>query len=347
MDEMTGRQHRRARSEASAASEARISRPAVKLVDAWGKEIVFADRTSRLLLPAGRRAIEVEEGAAGLGRHVLGQDAARVVGTQDITGGLPRVTEIFEARKPKDPAVIAEIDGTVELRRERRGKRTIIVRSEDGHRARAPRAPRQAPARHAGDLVRAATSWSTARCVPHDILRIPGEEALQQYLVREIQNVYRSQRVEINDKHIEIIVGQMLRKVKISDPGDTDLLRGDQIDRASFERVNAEIVANGGKPARRRAGPARHHQGLAGNRLVHLRRIVPGHHPGPHRGRPTPGKVDYLAGFKENVIMGHLIPAGTGLPPTSTSGEPPLDESTPAVVDSAMGCPAGEDPDRR
>ena len=145
------------------------------------------------------------------------------------------MTEIFEARKPKDPAVIAEIDGTVELLGEkRRGKRTIIVRSESGIEREHLVSHGKHLRVHAGSFVRAGEALVDGPLVPHDILRISGEEAVQQYLTREIQNVYRSQRVEINDKHIEIIVAQMLRKVRVERVGDTSLLPGSVMDQFEF-----------------------------------------------------------------------------------------------------------------
>ena len=166
-----------------------------------------------------------------------------MAGTQDITGGLPRVTEIFEARKPKDPAVIAEIDGTVELLGEkRRGKRTIVVRSESGIEREHLVSHGKHLRVHAGSFVRAGEALVDGPLVPHDILRISGEEAVQHYLTREIQNVYRSQRVEINDKHIEIIVSQMLRKVRVESTGDTTLLPGSIMDRFEFRAVNQELA---------------------------------------------------------------------------------------------------------
>ena len=158
---------------------------------------------------------------------MLAKTPREASGITDITGGLPRVTEIFEARKPKDPAVIAEIDGVVEILGEkRRGKRTIIVRSESGIEREhlVPHGKRFLV--HSGDIVKAGQALVDGPLVPHDILRISGEEAVQQYLLHEIQSVYRSQRVDINDKHIEIIVARMLRKVKIENPGDTNLLPG-------------------------------------------------------------------------------------------------------------------------
>ena len=174
--------------------------PQVVLEDASGKILDF------YYLPE-KAHIEVNEGDQISAGTLLAKTPREVSGTQDITGGLPRVTEIFEARKPKDPAVIAEIDGTVELLGEkRRGKRTIIVRSESGIEREHLVSHGKHLRVHAGDFVRAGEALVDGPLVPHDILRISGEEAVQQYLVREIQNVYRSQRVEIDDKHIEIIV---------------------------------------------------------------------------------------------------------------------------------------------
>src|SRR5947207_9454608 len=187
--------------------------------------------------------IEVNEGQTATAGTLLAKTPREVAGTQDITGGLPRVTEIFEARKPKDPAVIAEIDGTVEILGEkRRGKRTIIVRSESGIEREHLVSHGKHLRVHSGDVVRAGDALVDGPLVPHDILRISGEEAVQQYLTREIQNVYRSQRVDINDKHIEIIVARMLRKVRIETAGDTNLLPGLVMDRFDFRQINSNLA---------------------------------------------------------------------------------------------------------
>jgi DNA-directed RNA polymerase subunit beta' len=166
--------------------------------------------------------IAVEEGSFVSAGTVVSRTPREASGIRDITGGLPRVTEIFEARKPKDPSVIAEVDGQVEILGEkRRGKRTIVVRSESGIEREhlVPHGKRFLV--HSGDFVKAGQALVDGPLVPHDILRVSGEEAVQQYLVHEIQSVYRSQRVEINDKHIEIIIARMLRKVRIENAGDT------------------------------------------------------------------------------------------------------------------------------
>ena len=262
------------------------------------------------------------------------------------------MTEIFEARKPKDPAVIAEIDGTVELLGEkRRGKRTIIVRSETGIEREHLVSHGKHLRVHAGEFVRAGEALVDGPLVPHDILRISGEEAVQQYLIREIQNVYRSQRVEIDDKHIEIIVAQMLRKVLVESIGDTGLLPGSVMDKFEFrqanaelegcvkinergdsefadgaivpketlEQVNAQIEALGGEPAKgTRPQPATASTQLLGitKAAVQSSSFISAASFQETTKVLTEaalaGKVDNLVGLKENVILGHLVPAGTG-----------------------------------
>ncbi len=319
--------------------------PQVVLEDASGKILDF------YYLPE-RAHIEVDEGSQVSAGTLLAKTPREVSGTQDITGGLPRVTEIFEARKPKDPAVIAEIDGTVELLGEkRRGKRTIIVRSETGIEREHLVSHGKHLRVHAGDFVRAGEALVDGPLVPHDILRISGEEAVQHYLVREIQNVYRSQRVEINDKHIEIIVAQMLRKVRVESGGDTGLLEGSVMDKFEFrkrndelarcvkisepgdakfregeivpkevlDQQNAQIEAGGGTPAK----TGRCSSATASTQLLGITKaaVQSSSFISAASFQETTkvlteaalaGKVDPLVGLKENVILGHLIPAGTG-----------------------------------
>jgi len=299
-----------------------------------------------------RAHLEVKAGDTISPGTLIAKTPREASGTQDITGGLPRVTEIFEARKPKDPSVIAEIDGEVELLSEKkRGKRAIVVRSEAGIEREHLVAHNKHLRVHSGDNVRAGDSLVDGPLVPHDILRISGEEAVQQYLTREIQNVYRSQRVEINDKHIEIIVSQMLRKVQIESPGDTDLLPGSMLDKTDFRRAN-ETVANCVKiteqgdsefilgtvvPTDALEQANAHIEALGGD-------IAKGTRPKKATAvtqllgitkasvqsssfisaasfqettkvlteAALGGRVDALVGLKENVILGHLIPAGTG-----------------------------------
>jgi DNA-directed RNA polymerase subunit beta' len=318
-------------------------------------QVILEDESGKILdfyyMPE-KANIEVNEGDKISAGTLLAKTPREASGTQDITGGLPRVTEIFEARKPKDPAVIAEIDGTVELLGEkRRGKRTIIVRSESGIEREHLVSHGKHLRVHAGDFVRAGEALVDGPLVPHDILRISGEEAVQQYLVREIQNVYRSQRVEIDDKHIEIIVAQMLRKVRIESVGDTGLLPGSVMDRFDFrgenqrltgclritdkgdsdfapgsivpkdaiEQVNAQIEALGGDPVK----GAKPKPATASTQLLGITKasVQSASFISAASFQETTkvlteaalaGKVDRLVGLKENVILGHLVPAGTG-----------------------------------
>ena len=299
-----------------------------------------------------RAYIEVEEGKKVSAGTVIAKTPREASGIKDITGGLPRVTEIFEARKPKDPAVIAEVDGKVEILGEKkRGKRTIIVRSESGIEREhlVPHGKRFLV--HSGDEVRAGQSLVDGPLVPHDILRVSGEEAVQQYLLHEVQGVYRSQRVEINDKHIEIIVARMLRKVQIENPGDTTLLPGSVMDKFEFrtanenlakclkttkkgdsdfeegtivpkdalEQVNTQIEALGGEPAKgsrpRRATASTQLLGITKAAVQSSSFISAASFQETTKvltEAALAGKVDRLVGLKENVILGHLIPAGTG-----------------------------------
>jgi DNA-directed RNA polymerase subunit beta' len=299
-----------------------------------------------------RAHIVVDEGKVVAAGTVLGKTPREATGITDITGGLPRVTEIFEARKPKDPAVMAEIDGVVEILQEkRRGKRTIIVKSESGIEREhlVPHGKRFLV--HSGDHVKAGQALVDGPLVPHDILRISGEDALQDYLLHEIQNVYRSQRVDINDKHIEIIVARMLRKVRIETAGDTNLLPGLVMDRFDFkqintnlskclkithkgdseyaegsivpkdalEQTNAQIEALSGTPAKGvKPKPATASTQLLGitKAAVQSSSFISAASFQETTKVLTEaalaGKVDHLVGLKENVILGHLIPAGTG-----------------------------------
>jgi DNA-directed RNA polymerase subunit beta' len=232
--------------------------------------------------------------------------------TKDITGGLPRVAELFEARKPKDACEIARIDGTVEIGGLVRGKRRVIVTDTKTGQQEEHLIPRS---KHIllfnGDHVSKGDQITDGPVVPHDLLEILGPQALREHLVNEVQEVYRAQGVEINDKHVEIIIRQMLRKVKITDTGDTEFLWGDQIDRTEFEKENARVAEEGGKPAE--AEPVllgitkasiETESFISAASFQDTTRVL--------TEAATLAKSDLLRGFKENVIMGHLIPAGTG-----------------------------------
>ena len=205
--------------------------------------------------------------------------------TRDITGGLPRVAELFEARRPKDAAIIAEKSGTIQFGRDYKNKRRLTLTPHDGSEAVEYLIPK---GKHIhlqdGDVVEVGDFIVDGNPAPHDILAIKGVEELAAYLVNEIQEVYRLQGVSINDKHIEVIVRQMLQKVEITDGGDTELLAGEQIDRLELDEINERLVAERQEARRRRAGAARHHQGVAADPLLHLGGVVPGDHPRPHRG---------------------------------------------------------------
>jgi DNA-directed RNA polymerase subunit beta' len=233
--------------------------------------------------------------------------------TRDITGGLPRVSELFEARKPKDCAVISEYDGRIEFGKDYKGKRRIILRPHDES---LPSVEYLAPkwryvAVQEGDVVNKGEVLIDGNPVPHDILQVLGVEALADHLVNEIQAVYRLQGVKIDDKHIEIIVRQMLKKVEVTDPGDTMLLSGETVDRDEFDEMNEHIRQRGGKLAR--AKPIL--QGITKASLQTKSFISAAAFQETTRVLAevaVSSKSDHLAGLKENVIVGRLIPAGTG-----------------------------------
>jgi len=278
-------------------------------------QIVIVDASKEILasysIPAGAH-LEVKEGAKVQAGQRLAKTPRKIAKTKDITGGLPRVAELFEARRPKDACEIARIDGVVDIGGTVRGKRKLIVRdpqtgSEEEHLI--PLSKHIIAFK--GDFVKKGQQLTEGPVVPHEILDVCGPQELQEHLLNEVQEVYRLQGVEINDKHIEIIVRQMLRKVKITDPGDTTLLWGDQIDRLEFEGENERVVAKGGKPAE--AAPVL--LGITKASLETDSFISAASFQDTTRvltEAATLGKSDRLRGFKENVIMGHLIPAGTG-----------------------------------
>jgi DNA-directed RNA polymerase subunit beta' len=278
-------------------------------------QIVVLDTKGEVLvsysIPAGAHIV-VQEGKKAQAGQLLAKTPRKVAKTKDITGGLPRVAELFEARRPKDAAEIAKITGTVEIGGSVRGKRRLILKdpvtgAEEEHLI-----PLN---KHIivlkGDLVEKGSQLTEGSVVPHEILEVCGPHELQEHLVNEVQEVYRLQGVEISDKHIEIIVRQMLRKVKVTDPGDTTLLWGDQVDKLAFAAENARVVEKGGKPAE--ASPVL--LGITKASLETDSFISAASFQDTTRvltEAATLGRIDHLRGFKENVIMGHLIPAGTG-----------------------------------
>jgi DNA-directed RNA polymerase subunit beta' len=306
-------------------------------------------------LPAKAR-IEVEEGEEVNAGTLLARLPRGSGGTQDITGGLPRVTEIFEARKPKDPAAMAEISGAVELKSDkRRGKMTIIVRNPESGMEKEHHVPRDRHLNyHTGDHVEAGDALTDGPLVPHDILRIKGEEALQRYLLREVQNVYRAQSVNINDKHIEMILSQMMNKVEIENVGDGPFLPGEVVDKFEFRRANLELskslkISDPGDTDLQVGQLATKEQIEAANEKAEMLGGTPakGKKPRPATANTLllgitkaslqsdsflsaasfqettkvlteaalSGTKDDLHGLKENIILGHLIPAGTAFKP--------------------------------
>jgi DNA-directed RNA polymerase subunit beta' len=264
-------------------------------------------------IPAGAH-VTVNEGKKVQAGAQLAKTPRKIAKTKDITGGLPRVAELFEARRPKDAAEIAKIDGIVEIGGTVRGKRKIIVTDAETKAEEEHLVPLN---KHIivfkGDFVKKGQQLTEGPVPPHDILDVCGPQELQEHMVNEVQEVYRLQGVEISDKHIEIIVRQMLRKVKITEPGDTGLLWGDQVDKVTFERENQGVIEKGGKPAE--AVPVL--LGITKASLETESFISAASFQDTTRvltEAATLGRIDHLRGFKENVIMGHLIPAGTGFP---------------------------------
>lgn len=278
-------------------------------------QIIIEDNTGKILsaYPIPEKAyIEVEEGDSIVTGDLLAKTPREITRTEDITGGLPRVTEIFEARKPKDPAVISEIDGMVELGEKRRGKRTIIIKDEVSELQREHLVPRGKHLKvHRSDRVKAGDPLVEGPLVLQDILRICGEEELQQYMLKEVQNVYKSQNVPIDDKHIEIIIAQMLRKVTIDDSGDTDLLPGQVIEKVRFREENKRIREAKGKPVTAKPmlmgitkASLQSDSFISAASFQETTKVL--------TLAALKGQKDPLVGLKENVILGHLVPAGTG-----------------------------------
>ncbi|MCK5801333.1 MAG: DNA-directed RNA polymerase subunit beta' [Lentisphaeria bacterium] len=262
-------------------------------------------------LPAGAH-IMVEEGDMVAAGETMARTPRQSTRTKDITGGLPRVAELFEARRPKEAAEIARIDGVVELGKISRGRRTITIRDLENDQAEDHTIPGgKRLVVFNGDVVRKGQPLTDGARVPHEILEVCGPQDLQKYLVDEVQEVYRLQGVEINDKHIEIIVRQMMRKVRITDPGTTRFLFGEAVEQRGFLEENMRVVSEGGQPAE--ADPIL--LGITKASLATDSFISAASFQDTTRvltEASTFGRVDLLRGFKENVIMGHLIPAGTG-----------------------------------
>ena len=277
-------------------------------------QIVLETEKGELLavygLPVGAHVL-VKEGQSLKTGDMIAKTARKFSQTKDITGGLPRVAELFEARRPKDPAIIAEIDGIVDFGTAKKGQRRIVIKSASGMTKEYLIPHGKHLNVYKGDYAQSGSALTDGPIVPQDILRVIGERGLQEYLVNEIQEVYRSQGVKINDKHIEVIVRQMLRKVRIDDPGDTEFLIGMQVDKWRFSIENARVKAKGEKPAQGTPillgitkASLSTESFIAAASFQETTRVL--------TEAAASGKRDGLVGLKENVIMGHLIPAGTG-----------------------------------
>ncbi|MEA3486067.1 MAG: DNA-directed RNA polymerase subunit beta', partial [Thermodesulfobacteriota bacterium] len=289
-------------------------RPRVSIKDKDGKtaRVPWSHTIARHLLPVGAN-IGVSESDEIKAGDIIAKIPRETTKTKDITGGLPRVAELFEARKPKEYAVITEIDGEISYGEDAKGKRKIIVTPDVGD----PKEYLIARGKHIsvqeGDRVVAGQTLMDGLNNPHDMLKIKGEKALATYMVDEVQEVYRLQGVKINDKHIEIIVRQMLKKVRVTDAGDTSFLMDEQVDKNKFEEENEKAINRGdtpatGVPVLLGITKASLHTDsfISAASFQETTRVL--------TEAALSGRVDYLRGLKENVIMGRLIPAGTGLP---------------------------------
>ncbi|MBF0392408.1 MAG: DNA-directed RNA polymerase subunit beta' [Alphaproteobacteria bacterium] len=286
-------------------------RPRITLRDAKGEVVQLVNGLEARYYMSVDAILQVENGQKVHAGDVLARIPRESSKTRDITGGLPRVAELFEARKPKDHAIIAEIEGRVEFGKDYKSKRRILVVPEDGDSVEYLIPKGKHISVQEGDFVRKGDPLMDGNPVPHDILKVLGVEALAQYLINEIQEVYRLQGVKINDKHIEVIVRQMLQKVEITDGGDTTFLAGEQIDRMDVDAENEKTIREGGRPAA--GSPVL--QGITKASLQTSSFISAASFQETTRvltEASVSGKQDNLMGLKENVIVGRLIPAGTG-----------------------------------
>ncbi len=311
-DEKTGVSNKVVIDSRGTGSKSQELRPAIAIVDKKNKPVVMPTGEARYALPVDA-IISVEDGTEVHAGDVLARIPTEGAKTRDITGGLPRVAELFEARKPKECAVLAELDGFVEFGKDYKNKRRVIVK---------PKSDKSEPVEYLipkgkhisvreGDYVEKGDYIVEGNPSPHDILRIKGVEELATYLVKEIQDVYRLQGVKINDKHIEVIVRQMMQKMEITDGADTTLLNGEQVDLIEMDEANVKAVEHGGKPAVGRPvllgitkASLQTRSVFSAASFQETTRVL--------TDAAVNGKVDTLEGLKENVIVGRLIPAGTG-----------------------------------
>ena len=303
-------------------------RPRVSVKDKKGKtaKVPGTSAVARHLLSVGSNIV-VSEGDMVYAGDILAKIPRETTKTKDITGGLPRVAELFEARKPKEYAVISEIDGVVSYGKDSKGKRKVVITpdAEDEKEYLIPKGKHVSV--QEGDRVMAGEALMDGVNNPHDLLMIKGEKELARYLVDEVQEVYRLQGVKINDKHMEVIVRQMLRRVMVKDPGDASFMADEQVERFRFQEENERVAGQGGRPAQGEPilmgitkASLSTQSFISAASFQETTRVL--------TEASLAGKTDYLRGLKENVIMGRLIPAGTGLPMykklgIETTGEEP------------------------
>jgi len=289
-------------------------RPRISIKDKKGKtaKVPGTNSVARYLLSVGVNIV-VSEGDAISAGDIIAKIPRETTKTKDITGGLPRVAELFEARKPKEFAVISEIDGVVSYGKDSKGKRKIIVTPDSDEQKEYLIPKGKHVSVQEGDRVIAGEALMDGINNPHDLLMIKGEKELARYLVDEVQEVYRLQGVKINDKHMEVIVRQMLRRLVVKDPGDTSFIADEQVERHRFQEENQRVVDKGGKPAVGEPilmgitkASLSTQSFISAASFQETTRVL--------TEAALAGKTDYLRGLKENVIMGRLIPAGTGLP---------------------------------
>ncbi|MBI4436892.1 MAG: DNA-directed RNA polymerase subunit beta' [Candidatus Omnitrophica bacterium] len=277
-------------------------------------QLVILDKRKEVIafypIPAGAHIL-AKDGQEVKAGYLIAKMPRQVQKTRDITGGLPRVAELFEARRPKNPAIVSEIDGIVEFGASKKGQRRVIVKSPTGMKKEYLIPHGKHLNVYKGDRVSSGQQLVDGPVVPQDILRVSGDKKLQEYLVNEVQEVYRLQGVRINDKHIEVIVRQMLRKVRIEDPGDTHFLIGAQVDKFQFREENERVMKKGGRPSSATSlllgitkASLSTESFISAASFQETTRVL--------TEAAASGKRDELLGLKESVIMGHLIPAGTG-----------------------------------
>jgi DNA-directed RNA polymerase subunit beta' len=291
------------------------TRPRITLRDAGGKAVKLpsSNAAARYFLPVNA-ILTVEEDDHVLAGDVIAKLPRATTKTKDITGGLPRVAELFEVRKPKDPTILTEIDGTVSVSKGTKGRQKVTITPSDVGEKKEYAIPKgQHVTVYDGDFVKAGDPLIAGSANPQDIMNIKGEVALAKYLVDEVQEVYRLQGVRINDKHIEVVIRQMMRRVKVVSTGDTNFIPDEQVDRVVFEETNREVAMKGGEPAKGEPlilgitkASLSTDSFLSAASFQETTKVL--------TLAAIEAKYDGLKGLKENVIMGRLIPAGTGFP---------------------------------